>query len=267
MDYNQKYLKYKNKYLQLKKQVAGGLVDKVYISAIHELDNIQKLLDESLLCSTNEKKEINVKKFKEITKEIVNNIALKKPIIENNNLLNQFNESYNSMLESIKNKCNNETIITIQIKFEYIVEELKKILSIKYGGLIIGDIIVYGSDIVEVAQINGRKSININYFNKETGETTRTETISMLAAEEGERLMKEAILKGPAPPGSIFRLGSNPAKQVYITENIGNFRVNFEKINKIENEGQAKERLVFEVPKTVWNKTLSVFLAEYTRVK
>jgi hypothetical protein len=59
----------------------------------------------------------------------------------------------------------------------------------------------------------------------------------------------------------------SPVKQVYITENIGNFRVNFEKINKIENEGQAKEKLVFEVPKTVWNKTLSVFLAEYTRVK
>lgn len=41
MDYYKQYLKYKNKYLQLKKQVAGGLVDKVYINAIHELDNIQ----------------------------------------------------------------------------------------------------------------------------------------------------------------------------------------------------------------------------------
>jgi len=267
MNYYQKYLKYKNKYLRLK-QVAGGLVDKVYVSAIHELDNIQKLLDESVLCSTNEKKEINVIKFKELLRELVNNIALNKSRNENVILLNNFKISYYMMLDSITNKCNVETIETIRVKFEYINEELIKLVkNHKYGGLIIGNFIVYGTDTVEVAQINGRKSININYFNKETGETTRTETISMLAAEEGERLMKEAIRTGPAPPGSIFRLGSNPAKQVYITDNIGNFRVNFEKIDKIENEGQAKEKLVFEVPKTVWNKTLTGFLAEYTRVK
>jgi hypothetical protein len=41
----------------------------------------------------------------------------------------------------------------------------------------------------------------------------------------------------------------------------------YKKIDKIENEGQAKEKLVFELPRTVWNKTLSVFLTEYTIVK
>ena len=143
-----------------------------------------------------------------------------------------------------------------------------KYLKLKqYGGLVIGDFIIYNSQTVEVAEINGRKSVKINYFNRDTGVTIYTEDIPMLAAEEGERLMNEAIRTGPAPTGSIFRLNSNPAKQVYITQNIGNLRVNFEKIDKIENEGQPKEKLVFEVPKTVWNKTLSGFLAEYTRVK
>jgi hypothetical protein len=143
-----------------------------------------------------------------------------------------------------------------------------KYLKLKQiGGLSIGDIIVYNGQPVEVDEINGRKSIKINYFDKDTGVTIHSETIPMLAAEEGERLINEAIRTGPAPTGSIFRLNSNPAKQVYITQNIGNLRINFEKIDKIENEGQPKQKLVFEVPKTVWNKTLSVFLTEYTRVK
>jgi len=128
MDYYQKYLKYKSKYLKLK-QVAGGLIDKVYMNAIHELDNIQKLLDESVLCSTNEKKEINVKKFKELSKQIINNLALNKSRNENISLLNDFKISYYMMLDSIKNKCNVETIETIRVKFEYINEELLELVK------------------------------------------------------------------------------------------------------------------------------------------
>jgi hypothetical protein len=128
MDYYQKYIKYKSKYLTLK-QVAGGLVDKVYVSANHELDNIQKLLDESVLCSTNEKKEINVKKFKELSKQIINNLALNKSRNENISLLNDFKISYYMMLDSIKNKCNVETIETIRVKFEYINEELLELVK------------------------------------------------------------------------------------------------------------------------------------------
>jgi hypothetical protein len=262
-----KYMKYKNKYLQLKKQVAGGLIDKVYMNAIHELDNIQKLLDESVLCSTNEKKEINVKKFKELSKQIVNNLALKKPYNENINLLNQFNESHNFMLDSIKNKCNVETIETIRVKFEYINEELQKIINIKYGGLAKGDFILHNSNTVEVEQVNGRTSVIINYFDKDTGATVAQETISNLAAEAGERLMIDAIRAGPAPNGAIFALISNPAKQVLITQNIGNLTVNFQKITGVENKGQHNEKLLYEVPPIVWGKKLPGFLAEYTRVK
>jgi len=128
MNYYQKYLKYKSKYLKLK-QVAGGLVDKVYVSANHELNNIQKLLDESLLCSTNEKKEINVIKFKELLRELVNNIALNKSRNENVILLNNFKTSYHMMLDSIINKCNVETIETIRVKFEYINEKLIELVK------------------------------------------------------------------------------------------------------------------------------------------
>ena len=128
MNYYQKYLKYKSKYLKLK-QVAGGLVDKVYVSANHELNNIQKLLDESLLCSTNEKKEINVKIFKELLRELVNNIALNKSRNENVILLNNFKTSYHMMLDSIINKCNVETIETIRVKFEYINEKLIELVK------------------------------------------------------------------------------------------------------------------------------------------
>jgi len=137
MNHYQKYLKYKQKYIQLKKQIGGLEISTKLISAINkgsihiynELNNIHKLLDESLLCTPDEKHEHNkvLDQIKKLTRDIINNIGLK---IENKNydLLAEIKNLYTSMLSSIKNKCNAETIETIRIKFEYITEELQKIL-------------------------------------------------------------------------------------------------------------------------------------------
>jgi hypothetical protein len=143
-----------------------------------------------------------------------------------------------------------------------------KYLKLKQiGGLTKGDFILYNDQTVEVEQVNGRKNVVINYFDKDTGINVAQETISNLAAETGERLMIDAIRAGPAPNGTIFALISNPAKQVLITQNIGNLTVNFQKITGVENKGQHNEKLLYEVPPIVWGKSLSGFLAEYTRVK
>jgi len=129
MSYYQKYLKYKNKYLELKEQLGGGLVDKVFLHVLHELDKIHKLLDESLLCTPDEKHEHSkiLDQIKKLTRDIINNISLK---IQNKNyeLLVEIKSLYTSMLASIKNQCNAETMETIRVKFEYITEELEKIL-------------------------------------------------------------------------------------------------------------------------------------------
>jgi len=128
MSYYEKYLKYKNKYLRLK-QIAGSPIDKVFLHVFHELDKIHKLLDESLLCTPDEKHEHSkiLDQIKKLTRDIINNISLK---IQNKNyeLLVEIKSLYTSMLSSIKNQCNAETIETIRIKFEYITEELEKIL-------------------------------------------------------------------------------------------------------------------------------------------
>jgi hypothetical protein len=137
MSYYQKYLKYKQKYLELKEQFGGLETSTKLISAINkgsihiynELNKIHKLLDESLLCTPDEKHEHSkiLDQIKKLTRDIINNISLK---IQNKNyeLLVEIKSLYTSMLASIKNQCNAETIVTIRIKFEYITEELQKIL-------------------------------------------------------------------------------------------------------------------------------------------
>jgi len=137
MSYYQKYLKYKKKYLELKQQIGGleistesiSRINKGNIHIFNELNNIHKLLDESLLCTPDEKHEHSkiIDQIKKLTRDIINNIGLK---IENKNyaILVEIKNLYPNMLVSIKNQCNVETIETIRIKFEYIIEELEKIL-------------------------------------------------------------------------------------------------------------------------------------------
>jgi hypothetical protein len=114
------------KYLELK-QKAGSLYDKVFIKIFHEIKNIESLLDESLLCS--KEKKINLDNIKSEIRELFNNIALKKEVEINIKLISTINISFETIINSIKNKCNNETIETIKVKYNYIIEELYKINS------------------------------------------------------------------------------------------------------------------------------------------
>lgn len=124
-----KYMKYKNKYLRLK-QIAGSLTDKVFLHVFHELDKIQGLLNESLLCTSYEKYDNSkiINEIKKLVRDIVNNISLKIDAKNNIIILSKINNLYTGMIMTIKNKCNVETMETIRVKFEYIINELEKIL-------------------------------------------------------------------------------------------------------------------------------------------
>ena len=93
-----------------------------------------------------------------------------------------------------------------------------KYLKLKqYGGLIIGDFIIYNGQTVEVVQINGRKSVKINYFDKDTGVTIHTEDIPMLAQHFIDKYVKE-FSKKPR------RLGNSAARALMQYRWPGNVR-------------------------------------------
>lgn len=124
-----KYIKYKAKYLRLK-QIAGSPIDKVFLHVFHELDNIQRLLDISLLCTNDEKHENSkiINEIKKLARDIINNISLKIDSKNNIVILSKIKNLYTSMIIIIKNKCNVETMETIRVKFEYIIDEFEKII-------------------------------------------------------------------------------------------------------------------------------------------
>ena len=136
--------------------------------------------------------------------------------------------------------------------------------KIQLGGLIVGDTIIYDGKLVEVVEIQGRKNVVVKYT--DATNTEIQQLIPMIAAEEGERLMKEAIQQ-TAPVGSIFALKTDPSKLVYIIENQFNTRVVFEKIDKIENPGKPNEKLVFDQDGSKWSLHMDSFLQRYQRLK
>jgi ribosomal protein S4E len=132
------------------------------------------------------------------------------------------------------------------------------------GGLIVGDLIIHDGRYVEVVEIHGKKNVVVRYIDATNTEVQQI--IPMIAAEEGERLMKKAIQQ-TAPVGSIFALKADPSKLVYITENQFNSRVTFEKIDKIENPGKPNEKLVFDQDGSKWSLHMESFLQRYQRLK
>jgi len=132
------------------------------------------------------------------------------------------------------------------------------------GGLLVGDTIIHAGRPVEVVEIQGRKNVVIKYTDATNTEVQQL--IPMIAAEEGERLMNQAIQQ-TAPVGSIFVLKADPSQKVYIISNQFNSRVTFEKIDKIENEGKPNEKLLFEEGASGWSLHMESFLDRYRRVK
>jgi len=133
------------------------------------------------------------------------------------------------------------------------------------GGFIVGDMIIHKGISVEIIEIKPRNGGVVVKYTDVTN-TEIQQLIPMIAAEEGERLMKEAIQQ-TAPVGSIFALKADPSKLVYITENQFNTRVVFEKIDKIENPGKPNEKLVFDQDGSKWSLHMDSFLQRYQRLK
>jgi hypothetical protein len=104
-----------------------------YKQTLETFESIRNKTEDSFIVFTDSSvtpiEQHKIDNIKSKIRELFNNIALKKDADINIKLILNINTLFETIIKSIENKCNSETIETIKAKYSYIIEELYKVNS------------------------------------------------------------------------------------------------------------------------------------------